>query len=646
MSWHIFALAGVLAFFLLAFKGEQQHHKAGAQAREKRPHKPWTWGAVGARVAVLAVLAFLAGNMNLPGLGRHAELGDLAGSLFGVLAVLLLLAHRRRAGRGLTVERSRAAMEGVLRQPVTVYGRPKFSGGQLQELIGQYPPHTDDQNPAMRQQMSQVLRSRIGAPVEVSWKPTEGLVRVRRKATQDRPEVVERVEQVVTLTLGADARVTITDRTEKGEPLAFEVKYPPASRPAFTEFRDQADRIVHELTGSHWSSYWQPELDRVTYRRREELPERVPHPADALPGSSALPFGVGAGGHVAAWELESDAPHCLVIGRTGSGKSVTMLGLAIEAARRGITVYVADPKRVDYLGLRGWPNVAEVATRKDTITELLCRIADEVESRYADLEAGTVDEDDLTPIMLVVDELERYVRQATIDWRASKQKGEAPGVAAWRTIALTGRKCRVHLLNGTQQPAAEWMGGTGTRDQFGCQVVMGNPSRFTRGMVEVEGEATRGVQGRAVADTGGGGREVQVYWTPDNARWARLTEADKAILRGLGRPEEEERDPAIEPQAKVVSIFDRGPVRQVEDPQKSVDTETRGHGNPQVDDVATGATDEESNPPGNPVTGRCPVHGRALSTCYVKHGCREPASVAWHRERYRREDPAGGPKGA
>ena len=42
--------------------------------------------------------------------------------------------------------------------------------------------------------------------------------------------------------------------------------------------------------------------------------------------------------------------------------TVSLIGDVMEAARRGFRVLVIDPKRVEFLGLRGWPNVEIVAT--------------------------------------------------------------------------------------------------------------------------------------------------------------------------------------------------------------------------------------------------------------------------------------------
>ena len=86
---------------------------------------------------------------------------------------------------------------------------------------------------------------------------------------------------------------------------------------------------------------------------------------------------------------ESGAPHSLIAGTTGSGKSVLMqnmlLALTKNFSQKDVKVILIDPKKVDFVEFSNISNVTHCTNQKDAIA-LLKDLVDEMESRYSKFE--------------------------------------------------------------------------------------------------------------------------------------------------------------------------------------------------------------------------------------------------------------------
>ena len=89
---------------------------------------------------------------------------------------------------------------------------------------------------------------------------------------------------------------------------------------------------------------------------RDPMPQRAEFDLALSTGpSKAIPFATSVTGEPIYWDWHTD-PHLVVIGKTGSGKSITMLALMFGALVRGAEVYLADKSKggADFVDIEPW----------------------------------------------------------------------------------------------------------------------------------------------------------------------------------------------------------------------------------------------------------------------------------------------------
>jgi len=92
---------------------------------------------------------------------------------------------------------------------------------------------------------------------------------------------------------------------------------------------------------------------------------------------------------------------------------VTVTGVVMEAAARGWPILMCDPKTVEFIGLRRWPNVQIVATSVKHMVAVILWAQQEMERRYAMVEAEQTDDDEFEPLILVLDEYRDFMAMVT-----------------------------------------------------------------------------------------------------------------------------------------------------------------------------------------------------------------------------------------
>ena len=155
--------------------------------------------------------------------------------------------------------------------------------------------------------------------------------------------------------------------------------------------------------------------------------------------------------------LLSKAPHVLVAGMTGGGKSVVVHSLItqlIQHPSRDINLVLIDPKRVEFSRYQGikhliWPYVAYEPKDAD---EALKWVESEMRMRFYRMEkAGARDleqmPDPWARLVVVIDELANLVLDS---------KHLTKRIV---TIASMGRSAGVHLVLATQRPSADVITG-------------------------------------------------------------------------------------------------------------------------------------------------------------------------------------------
>jgi DNA segregation ATPase FtsK/SpoIIIE, S-DNA-T family len=175
-----------------------------------------------------------------------------------------------------------------------------------------------------------------------------------------------------------------------------------------------------------------------------------------LPNGLKLPVGVDAHGHKHYHALTSKgAPHILVGGSTGSGKSVLINGwltaLVTHHSADQIQLYLIDLKQVEFAVYQHVPHVKEVATDGQDALLLLDKLLAEVKSRYAQVAAefktGIPDGDVADKVlkqqprlMLVIDEL----AELTLTYPEA--------VNTLIRLAQISRAAKVNIIAATQRP--------------------------------------------------------------------------------------------------------------------------------------------------------------------------------------------------
>lgn len=157
------------------------------------------------------------------------------------------------------------------------------------------------------------------------------------------------------------------------------------------------------------------------------------------------------------------APHVLIAGQTGGGKSV-FLQVCIESILRLSTasLTVIDTKRLDTLIYRNKPRIKVVNERLNAL-EALNGLIDTMEKRYEKIENSgycsldeynrQVDSDArMVPNVVVIDEI------ADLLMGAEKEIREAT-LKAMQLIAQKGRAAAIHLIAATQRPSVAVLPG-------------------------------------------------------------------------------------------------------------------------------------------------------------------------------------------
>ena len=335
--------------------------------------------------------------------------------------------------------------------------------------------------------------------------------------------------------------------------VALNVHHQAGTRVATPAQRARVERSLSAMMAGRWRARFQLHQDFVRFELRPTLPTRVPSPVprehdiDPLLNYDRveIPFAVDEDGATIAWRPAID-PMLMVVGPTGTGKTVLLHNIVARFAKWGWPVHIVDGKGIEFLGFREWPNVQTVATYVDEQVALIHAVWQIMEDRYAAVIAGEATETDFEPVVLILDEFRDFYGNVLpwyADIRVTGRGGDPskpPVLEAVKSIARKGRSSRVHLVLGTQRPDADFLSGE-ARDNFRARVALGRLSPQGANMMwdsYTAGVSVPRIRGRGTTlGPGGNVIEVQTFWTPDPRKVREGQHDDLDILRAL-RPSE------------------------------------------------------------------------------------------------------------
>ena len=168
-------------------------------------------------------------------------------------------------------------------------------------------------------------------------------------------------------------------------------------------------------------------------------------------------------------------PHVLLGGSTGSGKSVLLKLLLMQALKKGAKVYIADFKGgVDFPPT--WHERCRMCFEEEDLLELLAGLADELARRkrlFKEVgvpnldEYNNVTETHLRRCIFACDEVAEVLDKTGLSTEEKKLIGQIENKLS--ILARQGRAFGIHLILATQRPDANLIPGQ-IRTNLGCRI--------------------------------------------------------------------------------------------------------------------------------------------------------------------------------
>lgn len=288
----------------------------------------------------------------------------------------------------------------------------------------------------------------------------------------------------------------------------------------------RAADVLRTTYGAEWVVRHDGVARTISVRPEAAIATSAPMPVSVDTDWHVLPLGVTRGDRVISHDVLVD-PHCLVAGKTGSGKTVAITTLATHALLRGWEMVLVEVAKggVDFRPLRPW--CREFATELDPAAETLEAVVAEVRRRRDLLDQHQVVKViDLpadvrpAPMLVVVDEaFSLLAPSASKTAEAMKINAVKDRIAdAIGRLAREARFASVHVIFGMQRPDADTFRGE-IKANTGTRILCGHADDIVRRMCLRDPTTApvvgRGAKGRAVIESETeDAQEVQVYYCP------------------------------------------------------------------------------------------------------------------------------------
>lgn len=310
------------------------------------------------------------------------------------------------------------------------------------------------------------------------------------------------------------------DMTTPGDTVVqFPAKFKSGEQKNREAFENHFSSTVTD--GNSWIFTWKHADSAVMLTPVTHIPERAEYKGSEHSKWDEIPLGIGTNGEV-VWEI-SKAPHALVTGSTGAGKSVLQRNLIFHCIQHpdkwrflGI-----DVKMVELTPYRKYePVVMGVAVDVEEGVEIIRYANEEMQNRYKMMtEKGVNNFRDLADpphaLMIMIDESYAFLATTgnkTDEGKAKDAlKGEAS--AAIGDIARLGRAAGVHLVMATQRPDATVIYGE-LKQNLSARIAAGRADTIASQMTLDNDQATRlpPIKGRGYFQQHGAGEQFQGYF--------------------------------------------------------------------------------------------------------------------------------------
>lgn len=166
------------------------------------------------------------------------------------------------------------------------------------------------------------------------------------------------------------------------------------------------------------------------------------------------------------WDVKR-APHALIAGGTGGGKSTFVQYIMLEFLKKGAEVYLLDPKRSDLFSFKQFFPDGRVGSTPGQIAKIMREVNERMNKRYEENNSifqGNYLDYGLRPIVVFFDEMAAFMVE---------DKKIATEVQNYmKQIVMKGRQMGVFMILSTQKPDSDAI-PTAVRDQLGLRVVVG-----------------------------------------------------------------------------------------------------------------------------------------------------------------------------
>lgn len=170
---------------------------------------------------------------------------------------------------------------------------------------------------------------------------------------------------------------------------------------------------------------------------------------ECAPGNMEIPILLGEkSDNSPIWLDLSKAPHILIGGTTGSGKSISIHCIIANLFKYSpeSEIHIIDTKAIDFIGYK---HLCKVNTSYAEALKTSSDFTSEMNSRYRQLSLGKVSYPSLKPLILIIDECSDLFMQ-------DQDKSLYNNIMM---LAQKARAAKIHIILATQRPSASIING-------------------------------------------------------------------------------------------------------------------------------------------------------------------------------------------